>query len=333
MRRQITLACAVYDRTIALADSSVAAEGLDINFVPLPHGELFRRQGRFAEFDAAEFSLATYAVLRGRGDRRLIGIPVFPSRMFRHSSVYVNTSSGIRTPKDLIGKRVGTQEYQQTAGVWLRGILADEYGVAPRDLHWFFGAYDQPGRYDPRVQLRLPVDVRTETIPPTRSLDELLQAGEIDALTGAQPPVSFSRGAPNVARLFPEYEQEEREYFKHTRIFPIMHLVVIRREVYEQAPWVATSLYKAFLRAKDQARRRLSYPGATFVMLPWLIRHLDATREVMGEDPYAYGVEANRKALETFLRYCTEQGLVEGSLNVEELFAPETLTAPEMLEP
>lgn len=330
MTRRLTLACALYDRTAPLADGTVTADGLAIDFISLPHGELFRRQARHAEFEAAEFSLSTYAMLRARGDDRFVAIPVFPSRMFRHSSLYVNTSALVRAPGDLRGKRVGAQEYQQTAGVWLRGILAEEFGVQPQDVMWVFGAYDEPGAYTERVAFALPADIRAETIAPNDSLDALLVRGGIDALIGARPPRSFTTGAGTVARLFDPYDVAERDYFSRTHIFPIMHTVVIRRDVYEGARWIAMSLYKAFLRAKAVAARRLADPGSTFAMLPWLARHVAETRTLMGDDPYAYGVAPNRATLAVFLRYCREQGLLARDLEVDELFAPETIGAPEM---
>lgn len=330
MTRSITLACAVYDRTFGLADGTVTADGLAIRFIALPHGDLFRRQARHREFDVAEFSLATYAMLRSRGDDGLIAIPVFPSRMFRHSSVYMNASSPL-SPGDLAGRRVGTQEYQQTAGVWVRGILADEYGVRPDHVCWVLGAYDEPGTFAIRIALELPASIRTETIPSFESLAGLLARGEIAALLGARPPRSFAEGRGVIARMFPDYEEIERDYFQRTGIFPIMHTVVLRRELYEDAPWTAMSLYQAFLRAKALGARRLADGGSSFAMLPWLARHVADARALMGDDPYAYGVAPNRAVLERFLRYCGEQGLLARSLTVPELFARETLDAPSVL--
>ncbi len=335
MKLKLTYAGGLYDRTVALQNGSVSAEGIDLNFVMMHAGEFQRRQARNAEFDASEFSLSTYTILLSQGDRRLIGIPVFPSRRFRHSDIYINTKSGIRQPQDLVGKRVGAMEYQQTAGVWIRGILEDQYGVGAEQIEWYFGGYHEPKNYTERVPVTLPSNVRTVTISNRQSLDEMLDRGEIDALMGATPPPSFRNRSPNVGRLFPNYKDVELAYFKQTGIFPIMHMVALKREIYERNPWVAASLYKAFVRAKIQGMRHMEfhYGGGLFCSLPWLWSHLEETREQIGADPFMYGVEENRSVLEAFLRYSFRQGMITQQLAVEDLFAPETYRGVELAGP
>ena len=335
MKLKLTYAGGLYDRTVALQNGSVSAEGIDLNFVMMHAGEFQRRQARNAEFDASEFSLSTYTILLSQGDRRLIGIPVFPSRRFRHSDIYINTKSGIRQPQDLAGKRVGAMEYQQTAGVWIRGILEDEYGVGAEQIEWYFGGYHEPKNYTERVPVALPSNVRTVTISNRQSLDEMLDRGEIDALMGATPPPSFRNRSPNVARLFPNYKDVELAYFKQTGIFPIMHMVALKREIYEKNPWVAASLYKTFVRAKIQGMRHMEfhYGGGLFCSLPWLWSHLEETRQQFGADPFTYGVEENRSVLEAFLRYSFRQGMITQQLAVEDLFAPETYRGVELAGP
>ena len=335
MKLRLVYAGGLYDRTVALQNGSVSAEGIDLNFVMMHAGEFQRRQARNAEFDASEFSLSTHTLLLSQGDRRLIGIPVFPSRRFRHSDIYINSKSGIREPKDLIGKRVGAMEYQQTAGVWIRGILEDEYGVNPEQIEWYFGGYHEPKNYAERVPVALPPNVRTVTISNQQSLDQMLERGEIDAVIGATPPPSFRNHSPNVGRLFPNFKEVELAYFKRTQIFPIMHMVVLKREVYEENPWIAASLYKAFVRAKIQGMRHMEfqYGGGLFCSLPWLWSHLEETRAQMGNDPFAYGLEENKAVLEIFLRYSYHQGMTTKLLSVNELFAPETYRGVELAGP
>lgn len=335
MELNLTYAGGLYDRTVALQNGSVPTEGINFNFVMIHAGEFQRRQARNAEFDASEFSLSTYTILLSKGDRRLVGLPVFPSRRFRHSDIYINTRAGIRQPQDLAGKRVGAMEYQQTAGVWIRGILEDEYAVSANQIEWYFGGYNEPKNYTERVPITLPPEVRTVTISNRQCLDAMLEGGEIDALIGATPPDSFRAHSPNVARLFPNYKDIELDYFKRTGIFPIMHMVVVKRELYEKAPWVAASLYKAFVRAKLQGMRHMEfrYGGGLFCSLPWLWSHLEEVREQMGADPFVYGLEENRRVLETFLRYSHRQGMISKQLTIEELFAPETHRGVELAGP
>ena len=326
MKLNLTIAVGPYDRVAALQDGSVVPEGIDVNFVAQPNvGDLFRRQARYAEFDVAEFSLSTYTILNGQGDRRMIAIPVFPSKLFRHGHILVNTHAGIEGPEDLIGKRFGAAEYQQTAAIWQRGFLQHDYGVHPSQSEWYFGRLNEPGPYTERIPVDLPAGMRTHLIPEDKCLDQMLDAGEIDALMAAGAPRSFLRHSPNVKRLFPDHKAVEADYYRRTGIFPIMHTLVIKRDIYERAPWVARSLYDAFDKAKAAAMRRFHGWGPLPFMLPWFEDHVEETEAALGTDPFVYGIEANRHALETFLEYELEQGMIREPIAVEELFATETL--------
>jgi 4,5-dihydroxyphthalate decarboxylase len=259
-----------------------------------------------------------------RKPQPFIAIPVFPSRFFRHSSIYVNAAAGIRTPKDLIGKRIGNPEYQMTAPAWIRGILAEHYGVPVTSVTYFSGGEEESNRPE-KLALDLPADIRVERIGPKQTLSAMLASGELDALYTARMPSSFAKGDGKVKRLFENYVEVEKRYFRDTGIFPIMHTVAIRRDVYEKHRWIAQSLTKAFIAAQREAYGDLYQTAALKVMLPWLIAHVEETRREMGADFWPYGLEANRKTLATFLRYSHEQGLAKRILEPEELFAPEAL--------
>jgi len=248
---------------------------------------------------------------------------VFPSRFFRHSCIFVNASSGIRTPQDLTGRRVGTPEYQMTAPVWIRGILIDEYGVAVDRVTHVTGGEEEPGRSE-KLALDLPPSIHVEPIGPEQTLSSLLESGAIDALYTARTPSCFRNGSGRVRRLFEDYQTVEERYYRSTRIFPIMHTIVIRRELYQEHRWIAQALYKAFARAKEQAYRDLYETAALTVTLPWLTRHAEQARDLMGSDFWPYGLQPNLQTLETFLRYSHEQGLSKRRLAPHELFAPET---------
>jgi 4,5-dihydroxyphthalate decarboxylase len=276
-----------------------------------------------SEFDASEFSLGAMAVLLGRGDRRFVGIPVFPSRFFRHSSIFINVNSGIERPEDLKGKNVGTPDYTMTANTWIRGFLQHDYGVKPTDVNWYTGGLNEPGRKQ-RVETK-PIKGLKVMTSDVWTLSELLEKGEIDALIGAREPNCYREGSSNVARLFKDYKVEEIDYYRRTGIFPIMHLVVIKREVYEQNPWLAYSLYKAFAESKRICMYEMSMQSALRYMLPWMIPEREETVDIMGDDYWPYGIEANRRTLESFIKYSNEQGLVESVFAVEDLFAPETV--------
>jgi 4,5-dihydroxyphthalate decarboxylase len=320
----ITLACWDYDRMRALQDGRVRPEGIDLTFLPLMMPEPAFRMLRHGEFEAAEMSLSWYTRTVFADPRPFTAIPVFPSRMFRHSCVYVNTGSGIESPADLVGKRVGCPEYQMTAAVWLKGILADRHGVGVDSVEYLTGGLEQPGRSE--TAMDLPASIRVTPIKEGQTLSEMLENGEIDALYTAHMPSCFARGSAKVRRLWTHSEQVEREYFTDTGIFPIMHVIVVRQDVYEVRRWVAQSLVKAFEEAKRLAYRDLFETTALKYMLPWLTSAAEDARALMGDDPFSYGLTDNRHTLATFLRYSHEQGLSPLLLEPEELFAPETLT-------
>ena len=323
-RLNLTFGCWNYDRTRALMDGAVQADGIDLNYLNMPVEETFFRMLRHREFDVAEMSLSSYTVSLFSEARPFIAIPVFPSRMFRHSSIYVNADSGIHEPKDLIGKRVGNPEYQMTAPVWIRGILADHYGVPADSVTYYTGGEEEPDRPE-KLKLDLPPGIRIKRIGPGQTLSRMLHDGEIDALQTARMPSSFLRGDGRVRRLFGNYVEVERDYYRQTKIFPIMHTVVIRRDVYEANRWVAQSLMKAFIDAQRRTYEDLQETAALKTMLPWLTAHVEEARREMGEDFWPYGFEKNRETLRTFLRYSFEQGLSGRQLEPEELFAPEAL--------
>jgi 4,5-dihydroxyphthalate decarboxylase len=320
-RLTLTLACGDYDRTLAFKTGAVRPEGVELNVFTLGPEEAFYRTGRFQEFDVSEFSLSSYTVLRGR-HAGLVAIPVFPSFMFRHSAIFVRADAGIREPQDLRGKRVGVPKYHMTAAVWVRGILEDEYGVAPRDLRWFEGG--EAARVA-EIDVTLPPEIRREPVPPDRNLGDMLAAGELDAFVGARRPTAFGDGSGRVRRLFPDFQTVERAYYEKTRIFPIMHTVVIREELVREHPWLPRSLYNAFIEAKRLAYERLEYTAALAYAVPWLLAEAEETRALMGADPFPYGVDRNRKTLETLAGYTFRQGLAPRHLSVEEMFWPSTL--------
>ena len=322
-RLRLTLGCWNYDRTRALLEERVRPDGNDLNYLNMPVEETFFRMLRHREFDVAEMSLSSYVMSLFTPERPFIAIPVFPSRYFRHSCIYVHAGSGIREPRDLIGKRVGNPEYQMTGPVWIRGILADDYDVPVESVTYCTGGEEEPGRPE-KLTLDLPSNIRVERIGPDQTLSAMLESGAIDALYTARMPSSFRRGG-GVKRLFENFAAVEREYFRRTRIFPIMHTVVIRREVYERHPWAAQSLYKAFCAAQRETYDDLNHTAALKVMLPWLTAHVEETRREMGDDFWPYGLGANRETLAIFLRYSHGQGLSKQRLEPEALFAPETL--------
>jgi 4,5-dihydroxyphthalate decarboxylase len=321
---RLTLACWNYDRTRALADGTVEPDGIELAYLDLPVEETFFRMLRYREFDAAEMSLSSYAVSLFSAERPFIAIPVFPSRIFRHAAIFVNEAAGIADPKDLAGKRVGNPEYQMTAPVWIRGILADHYGVPVDSVTYLTGGEEEPNRSE-KLKLDLPPNIRIEPIGPRQTLSRMLAEGDIDALYTARTPSSFRDGSGRVRRLFENYRQVEQDYYRATCIFPIMHTVVIRRELYEANRWVARSLFKAFCEAQRLTYRDLAETAAQKAMLPWAHADHEEARTMMGDDYWPYGLERNRETLATFLRYSFEQGLSKRRLAPEELFAPETL--------
>ena len=320
---KLTYAGGLYDRTIPLATGEVRPEGIDLNYVPVVPPEAFWRQLQYGEFDVSELSCANYFTLLSRGDQRFIAIPVYPSRTFRHSAMYVNPEKGIKRPEDLKGKRVGCAEYFMTMAIWQRALLMHDYGVQPADMTWVTGGVEQPGRRE-RIPVEPPGGVRVES-ERDRSLSDLLLAGDIDALFSPHMPHIFRRGEPRIARLFPEFWNVEREYYLKHKVFPIMHTVCFKREVYERNPWAAVSLYKAFCQAKDLAIERMYDSDALTISLAWTVGYWEQERALRGEDLWSYGFDNNRHDLETLKRHLLEQDLLEHDFELEEAFAPSTL--------
>ena len=304
---QLTLACGRYDRTQPLIDGRVRVEGVDLNWISLRPGETFWRQLNNEEFDASEMSLSSYTILRSEGDERFIALPVFPSRVFRHSAVYVRADSPLESPGELKGRRIGVGDYQMTAAVWVRGFLQHEYGVRPEEVRWFAG---QPIR-----RIQPPAGVSLDFIPKGESMEALLERGEIDALVSVMLPRKLGS---SIRRLFRDFRKVESDYYRRTRIFPIMHTLALRRSVYEKNPWLAVSLYKAFSRARDRAFESLYDTDALTVSLPWVIDEVERTREVVWD----YSIEGSRPTLEALVQYLDEQKLSRRRMKVEELFAP-----------
>ena len=313
----LTFACESYDRIRALQDERVRPEGIDLNIVALPVEETFYRQARYREFDVSEMSLSSYLLTLDLDEPPFVALPVFPSRMFRHQSIYVNRDSGISEPADLIGKRVGVPEYQLTAVVWQRGILAEHHGVPVESVRYFTGGMEQAGRVE-KLKLNLPPEISVTPIGQDQTLSALLAAGELDAIYSAGEPVGFG-ALPQIGRLFEDFQSVEAGYYRTTGIFPIMHVVAVKRALFDQRPWIARSLTKAFGAALDIAYADLAQRNALKVMLPWLARHLEETTSVLGLRYWDYGLEANRHVLETFSRYSHEQGLAARLRPAEEI--------------
>ena len=326
-RLAITLACGDYDRTRALADGRVEVEGVDLTMLALSPEETFFRMVRFEEFDVAELSLSTF-VLTIQAGAPFVAIPVFPSRAFRHNGIYVHSGAGIESPEQLVGRRVGIAEYQLTANVWIRGILADFHNVPVNSVRYVAGGLHQPGREEKVAIPVLPEGVEIVPCPEGRTLSGMLVSGEIDALYTPRVPRPFLDHDPHVRRLFPDVREVEENYYRLTQIFPIMHVIVIRREVYQRNRWLASSLAKAFAQARDLAFRGLDETASLPFVLPWVYDEIGRVQALMGEDYWSYGLnDANVLALTTFLRYAREQGLARDEIEPRDLFAPETLAS------
>lgn len=331
MPKTITFACWDYDRVMPVMDGSVPVAGFTIAPVILKPADLFPRVLQKQEFDVSELSLSSYLLQVSRGDCDYIAIPVFTSRAFRHASVYVNTDSGIQTPRDLEGKRVGIPEYQMTLVVWARGMLQDEYGVDFRKIKYRTGATNYAGLKE-RLPLKLPPQIDIEPIAPDKSTNDLLLEDRLDAIISPTPPDAFVSGNPKVRLLLTDIRNTERAYFQKTGVFPIMHTVVIKKALVADCPALAPKLFKALVRAKNLALKNLdiiAQAPAIKISLPWLPDELAETKRIMGANYWRYGVEPNRAALESMCRYSHEQYLSQSPLRVDELFVPETLTLPD----
>ncbi len=314
----LTFASGPYDRMQALRSGALRPEGIDLRYLTLQPAEIFWRMLQHHEFDVSELSMSNYLSSLCLPDPPFIALPVFPSRVFRHGYIFVNPDKGITKPADLKGRRTGVPEYTQTAAVYARGLLQHEYGVKPSDLHWVQGRVD-------RLNVKLPANIRLERGPPGVELGDLLERGEIDALVTGNNPLSFRRGSPKVVRLLPNYRELERNYYLRTGIYPIMHTVVMRRDVYRRAPWIAKSLYEAFCTSKEMSQEAQRETGVPKLSFAWLGAAIEEETSVFGRDWYPYGIAPNIKSIEAIIQFTWEQGLTSRRLAVEELFAPGTL--------
>lgn len=324
-RLRLTLAIGEYDHVRDLCTGAVRAHGITIVPLHLPTEEIFHRFTHYREWEVSEMSMAKYTALRSQGDDSLEAIPVFPSRMFRHSSIYVRNGGPVRTVPDLAGRCVGVPEWAQTAAVYTRGLLADRYGIDLRGIRWLQAGVTEPGRAE-KVRLSLPDGIDL-TPYPDASLQSLLRDGEIDAMFSAHPPAAFEAGEPWIRRLFDDPATEERAYYAETGVFPIMHVVAVRSAVLARFPWVARNLFNAFDAAKRRSQARLLEFTASRIPLPWGPYQAEAARALFGNDPWPYGVEPNKTTLDTFLGWAYAQGVAQRPMRAEELFAPEIMTS------
>jgi 4,5-dihydroxyphthalate decarboxylase len=324
MKLPLCVACWDYDRTRALFDGRVQIEGCEPNYLSLPVEETFFRALRSAEFDIAELSLSSYTMLRSRGQAPYVAVPVFISRMFRHSSIYIRRDRAIATPRDLIGKTLGVPEFQLTAPVWVRGMLEDEYGVKPADISWRTGGVEQPGRHE-KVTYQNKTGIEIQAIPADQTLNQWLLEGRIDGLVAPRAPRAFSTEHSIVTRLFPDFRAVEKAYYAKTGIFPIMHVIGIREELVQRHPWLPASVLKAFTEAKNIAIENLNEMAALKTTLPWLAAEYEETIAQMGKHYWRYGIAGNEATLDAFLRYHRSQGLSSARICVADLFASSTL--------
>lgn len=318
---KLTLACWDYDRTRPLIDGRVRPHGIDLEVKMLRPRVMFPRMLEDKEFHASELSLASYASLLGRGDTSFRALPVAVSKIFRHSCIYIRPGSGIEKPEDLRGKRVGTTQWGSTAAVFMKGMIQDEYGVAPHEMRWFMGGLDAPTQA-PLIPFTPPPGVSLELLPDGKTLEAMMEAGELDALFSIYLPKIFLNGSPNCKRLWPNFKEVEKAYYRKTKIFPIMHTIAMRSDVIADHPWAPKALYDALVEARDIAVEGLYDTDALRLALPWLLDHVEEAWSVFGEDFWAYGLEANRPTLTALGRYVFEQGLSPRVVAAEELFMP-----------
>ena len=310
---ELTAAFGDYDRMGMLQAGRVRPEGINLNTITLPPSEIFSRMCNKLEFDLSEMSMGAHSYLLGTGESPFVGMPAFPSKVFRHSMVYANTDAGVDSPADLNGKCVAIREWGMTAVVWIVGILAEEYGLDVKSIDWVAAK-------EPRVPIRMPAGARLRYMEPGQNLSDMLEAGEVDGALIHQIPDCFAKGSPRVKRLFPDYGAAEIDYYKRTGIHPIMHCVVFRKDVNERYPGALKRVYRSLCEARERTLERIQDIGALSAMVPLLPAVMDQTREVFGEDFWPYGVGANRKTLEKLVLYAHQQGLTPRLLAVEELF-------------
>jgi len=318
---QLTLALGDYDHTRDVVHGVVRPEGIELTWLNLPVEEIFFRFLKFREWDISEISFAKYVSLRSQDDHSLVALPVFVSRAFRLSSIYVRPGGPVKEPADLRGKRIGVPEWAQTASIYSRGFIVHDLGIPLAAIDWLQAGVNQAGRAE-KVALKLPDGVRYRSVS-DRSLNDMLLAGEIDAMLSAREPAAFADGSGRIVRLYPRYREAEEAYFKRTGVFPIMHTIALRHEVLDAHPWAAMNLYKAFEAAKRRSIERLADVTASHAPLAWLGDYVSRMRELFGSDPWPYGIEQNRRTLEAFLQYAFEQGVCHRLLTPEELFPPQ----------
>ena len=323
-RVPLTICTGDYDRVRALADGRIGIEGCDVNYLAMNPEQAFYRAWNSLEFDVTELSGSSYILARSAGWDNYIAVPVFPSRLFRHSGIYIRTDAGIEKPEDLKGREVGVPVYAMTAALWIRGMLHDDYGVAPSDIHWRTGGLEQGGR-KPKFPPNLPPDINVTSIRDEQTLSAMLAEGEITALVSAREPSCFGPGNPDIVRLFPDFRTAEKEWYARSGLFPIMHVLAIRKTLAEREPWLASSVLKAFTEAKDMCLDEMSDVTALAVSMPWIVAELAETRALMGDDLWPYGFQENLKELDTMCRWSKAQGLATRKMDPAELFHPATL--------
>jgi 4,5-dihydroxyphthalate decarboxylase len=315
---RLALAIGDYDHVADLAQGRIAVEGVDLICLTLPPEEVMLRFSAFREWEVSEMSMGRYVAMLSQNDRSVVGIPIFPSRIFRHSSLFVRRSGLVKAPSDLAGRRVGIPEWAQTAAVYSRGFLQHQYCVDLTSIDWVQAGVNQPGRKE-AMTLKLPPGIGVTRVG-DKSLSDMLVSGEVDAVLSAHPPACFEHEHPDIMRLFENYEEIETAYYKETGIYPIMHVVAIRRDSYEANPWIALHLFDAFEKAKKRCLERAADTTALRLGLPWSHAAAERARRVFGKDYLPYGIAPNLRTLEAFLRFAQEQGVCHRPVAVEELF-------------
>lgn len=315
---RLTIATSEYDHTHDLSSGRIQVEGCDINYLNFEIEEIFYRFVLNREWDVSEMSMAKF-VAQVAGDRPdVIGLPIFPSRVFRLSNIYTHRSKGIKDPRDLKGKKVGTPEWAQTASVYTRGVLVDDVGLSLADIDWYQAGVNQPGRIE-KVKLNLPQGVKLTPVP-EKSLSQMIASGELDAILSAHPPECFEQGHPDVVRLYDDYQAAEEAYYERTKIFPIMHIIAIRKQILDENPWVAQNVLTAFTKARNNSVYRALEMTASRFPVPWIADTAEKWKKKFGSDFFPYGIEPNRRTLEAFTKWCYEQGVASRHLKVEEMF-------------
>jgi 4,5-dihydroxyphthalate decarboxylase len=320
---KLSLACTQTDRSAPILDGRIKIEGCDVTPLPGQTQDIFRRVLNDRAFDIAEMSMCSHIIQVGLDVQDYVAIPVFLSRSFRHSSIYIRTDRGIDRPENLAGRTIGLEQYQQTVGLWARGILGDEYGVKTQNVNWMNGGLEQPGGGE-RVALKLPATIRLNAILKNETLDNMLTEGALDAVISTRPPPCFQKGHPKVSRLFPNYRAAEIEYFHKTKAFPIMHCVVIRRRLIDEHPWLPVEVFRAFVKAKAYALKELTLVNILRISSAWVAEDTAETKRILGDSMWAYGFKESRHEIETMLRYAQNDGLIARAVTPEDIFHPST---------